>query len=426
MINKIRKIKNDLDSSCQKYEDELKELLSNVEEISESVAKKQDVIKNVNIIISDIDKAFAEKTSIANKKDMAFLWGAVGLQCVRWILIPTLDEESLTPDTVNRKDATKEGKKDKTKTGSQLNKSGENKINGKYVDCKQIMSLPVPYDAMDGTEGIEIIGVTKKNKRLYGGNHHSATCGHDPILGHIIGTHNILTRSITFKDAFATTRKVYIPSGKLQVVLDEPYNIVRMEMDVCGTLMEDIKRLPVAHIKQILHFQSDKDTHDGLPIPILPAGLQQKLLKRKWNSKELENVIKKGAKGVANNMLVSALINTSVGILHGFCFNESKDEDYKLYSVRTKKIVATSNVISSSLNVAAVIGGSVTGFMLDRPDLMKKTISHTDIGGYIETIRQVVGSKKLQENIKREFIEKELYNRLCSEEYTFLEEAHYE
>lgn len=426
MINKIRKIKNDFDSSCQKYEGEMKELSSNVEEISESVAKKQDVIKNVNIIISDIDKAFAEKTSIANKKDMAFLWGAVGLQCVRWILIPTLDESSLTPDTENRKDATKEGKKDKSKTGSQLNKSGENKLNGKYIDCKQIMSLPVPYDAMLGTEDIYIEGVTDIGKNISGSNHHAATWGHDPIIGHIIGTHNILTRSITFRDKKITTRKVDIPSGRQQIVLPEHYGLFNMFGDVVGTLKEDIKRLPKAHLKQVLHFQSDKYTHDGLPIPLLPAGLQQKLLKKDWNSKELENIIKKGAKGIAKNMLMSALINTSVGILHGFCYNESKDEDYKLYSIRTRKIVATSNVISSSINVVAVIGGSAIGVMSENPDLVKKSISHADIGGYIETIRQVVGSKKLQDSIKKEFIEKELYNRLCSEEYTFLEEAYYE
>ena len=110
MINKLRKLKNNFENSCGKYDGEIKAIQNNIGEISESVAQKQNDIRNVNIIISDIDKAFAEKTSINNKKDMAFLWGAVGLQCVRWILIPTLDEESLTPDTESRHDATKDGK----------------------------------------------------------------------------------------------------------------------------------------------------------------------------------------------------------------------------------------------------------------------------------------------------------------------------
>lgn len=259
------------------YDGETKEIQSNINEISESVTKKQDDIRNVNIIISDIDKAFAEKTSIANKRDMAFLWGAVGLQCVRWILIPTLDEESLTPNTKDRHNSTKDGKIDRTKTGSQLDKSGENKTIGKYVDCKQIMYLPVPYDAMKGTEDIYIKDVTPKGTKLGSRNHHSATCGHDPILGHIIGTYNILTRTITFKNATATTRKVEILSGREQIVLPDPYNIFTMIGDVGGTLNEDIKRLPTAHLKQVLHLQSDKYTHCGLPIPLLPAGVQQRL-----------------------------------------------------------------------------------------------------------------------------------------------------
>lgn len=426
MVNRVRKLKRNFDGACENFDKDIINVQNVVEEVSDSVEKKQEVIKNVNIIISDIDKAFAEKTSIVNKKDMAFLWGAVGLQCVRWILIPTLDESSLTPNTEDRKDATKEGKKDKSKTGSQLNKSGENVIDKKYVDCKQIIALPVPYDAMLGTEDIHIKGVTDVGKNLSGGNHHAATWGHDPIIGHIIGTHNILTRSISFRDLMITTRKVEIPSGRQQIVLPDPYNVLKMEADVFGTLREDIKRLPIAHLKQILHLQSDKYTPDGLPIPLLPAGMQQKLLKKKWNSKELENIIKKGIKGMAQNMFVASLINTSVGILHGFCYNESKDENFDMYAVRTRKIVATSNVISSSINVATVVAGVAAGVITENPNLAKKSASHIDIGGYIETIHQVVSSKKLQENIKREFIEKELYNRLCSDEYSFLEEAHYE
>ena len=73
MINRVRKLKKNFDDACEMYDGETKEIQSNINEISESVTKKQDDIRNVNIIISDIDKAFAEKTSIANKKDMAFL-----------------------------------------------------------------------------------------------------------------------------------------------------------------------------------------------------------------------------------------------------------------------------------------------------------------------------------------------------------------
>lgn len=426
MVNKIRKLKNDFEKADSQLKSEFISMNESVKEISNNVDKILDDFSNVNIIVSNIDKYFTEKTSITNLKDMLFLWGATALQCGRWILIPAFDEKTFTPNLNNRKSATKEGKKDQTKTGKQLDKSGENIIKNRFVDCKQIMALPVPYDAMLGTEDIVIKNVTEEGKNLCGGNHHSATWGHDPIMGHIIGTANILTRSISFRDGKFTTRIVEIPSGRQQVVTHLSYNFMQMIEDVVDTIYEDKNRLVVAHLKQVLHLQSDKDTKDGLPIPLIPAGLQQKFLKQKWNSKELENVLKGSKKGVTSQLVMSAFLNTSVGILHGFCYNKSKDESVQLYSVRTRKVVATSNVLASAINLAAISGGATAGVLLENPELVKKSVAHMDIGGYIEAIQQIATSKSLQETIRREFLEMELYNRFFSETYSFLEEAYYE
>src|SRR5699024_140673 len=98
---------------------------------------------------------------IANPKDMVFLWSAVAIQCVRWILIPTFDMETLTPTTEDRKDSASEGKKDKTATGRELDKTKEEREKQELPDVKYIMILPVPYDAMKGTEDIVIPGVTE-------------------------------------------------------------------------------------------------------------------------------------------------------------------------------------------------------------------------------------------------------------------------
>lgn len=426
MVNKVRNIKKGIEEKEMQFEKELQDTTKMFYEISERNRREYDDIKNVNIIISDLDKSFREKTKITNTKDMAFLWGATALQCGRWILISSFDENTLTPNVEDRKSAGEEGKKDKSKTGAQLNKSGENKIENRLIGCERIMNLPVPYDAMKGTEDIVIKNVTVEGKNLYGGNHHSATWGHDPIMGHVIGTANILTRSISFRDGKLTTRIVDIPSGRTQIVTKNPYNFKQMLEEVYETVLEDKKRLAVGHLKQVLHLQSDKYTKDGLPIPLIPAGLQQKLLKQKWNSKELENVLKGAIKGITQQYVVAAFLNTSVGILHGFCYNENRDESLKLYSVRTQKIIATSNILSTSINLAAISGGITTGILSDNTELIKKSVSHMDIGGYIETIHQIAKSQKLQETIRREFLEQELYNRFCSETYAFLEEAHHE
>lgn len=425
-VNQVRKLKNKFDETSKSFQKEVNKMRDDVDEVMRKVDQREEDFSNVSVIISDIDKAFAQKTSITNKKDMAFLWGATALQCMRWMLLSSFDKETLTPNATDRKDACIEGRKDRTKTGKQLDASGENRISAKFVDCNQIMVLPVPYDAMLGTEDIVIKGVTEKGKNLYGGNHHSATWGHDPIVGHIIGTANILTRSITFRNGTFTTRNVEILSGRKQIVTHNPYSFVQMGIDVKDTLCEDNNRLAVAHLKQVLHMQSDKYTKDGLPIPLLPAGVQQKLLKKKWNSKELENILHSSGKGIALQFLVSALLNTSVGILHGFCYSENQDENLDLYAVRTKKIISVSNTLSSAINIAAITGGSIGGILSENPELVKESIAHVDIGGYIETLHRISTCRKLQESIRREFLEKELYNRLCSERYSFLEEAHYE
>lgn len=427
MLDKYKKIKDEFDVGEKKFSSELEQFTNAVDEIRVHAGKTLEDFKNINIIISDIDKQFAEKTGIINAKDMAFLWGAVAIQCIRWILIPTFDLETLTPKTDDRKDSALEGKKDKTASGKVLDKERDERNKQKYPDKKSILLLPVPYDAMQGTEDIVIPGVTEYGKQIYSRNHHSATLGHDPIVGQVVGTSNILTRSITFHDATMTTRKVEIPYGRTQVVVKEPvYSIRLMIKDVIETSREDIERIPVALLKENLHLQSDKYTKTGLPIPLLSADMQQNLLDSKWNSKELENIVKGAIKGITMNFLVALIINTIVGTLHGFCYNEDQDENRRLYSVRTRKVVATSNVIAESINLAAVAGGAVVGVMAENEELIKKSISHLDIGGIIEAIHQVFRSKKLQEEVRREFLEQELFNRFTSNKYTFLEESRYE
>ncbi len=424
MIDKYQNIKDEYNKGEKKFSDNIVKLSSAVDEVNDNAKQKLDDLHNANIIISDIDKQFVEKTGINNLKDMAFLWGAVAIQCARWILIPTLDIDTLTPTISDRKSSAIEGKKDKTATSKQIDNSKAEREGQGFPDNRNIMLLPVPYDAMKGTEDIVIPGVTEYGKQIYSMNHHAATLGHDPIIGQVIGTANIMTRSITFHDSFLTTRKVELLSGRIQMVVKKPiYSIPLMINDVIESTMDDRERIVTALIKENLHLQSDKYTKTGLPIPLLSADMQQRLLDCKWNSKELEDVIKGATKGIALNFIITLIINTIVGTLHGFCYNEKKDESRRLYAVRTRKVVATSDVIAEFINLAAVTGGTVAGGLSMNPDMVKKSISHLDIGGIIEAIHQVFVSKKLQEEIRRDFLEQELFNRFTGSQYSFLEHS---
>lgn len=427
MLNKYKKISEKFDCGEHKFSSELRQLSTAVNEVKQHSVNTLTDINHINVIIDDIDRQFAEKTGISNPKDMIFLWGAVAMQCVRWILIPTLDYKKLTPTTSDRKDSLSEGKIDRTGTGPQINQQRENIEMQELPDAHAIMLLPVPYDAMQGTEDIVIPGVTEFGKQIYSMNHHAATLGHDPIVGQIIGTANIMTRSITFHDSLLTTRKVENPLGRKQVVVKSPsYSKMMMVEDTIKSITQDKVRLVVALLKENLHLQSDKYTKVGLPIPFLSAEMQQKLLDLKWNSKELEGVLKHGINSISTNYLVSSIINTIVGILHGFCYNEIEDESKSLYNVRTRKIVATSNVIAEGLNLGTITAGSLVGILSENPDLVKQSISHLDIGGMIEAIHQIVKSNKLQEEVRREFLEQELFNHFTTNKYSFLEDSYYE
>ncbi len=429
MLKKYKELSEKHEASVQKGNTVLTSLSDATHEVSDHANVFLNDVENVNIIISDIDKSFAEKTGIINPKDMIFLWSAVAIQCARWILIPTFDINTLTPDKSDRKDSGSEGKKDKSASSGQMDKDRDK--NGRHDEelpnREMIMKYPVPYDAFDGTEDIVIPGVTPYGKKISSKNHHEATLGHDPIIGQIVGTANIMTRSVTFHDTLLTTRKVTIPSGRHQTVVRIPmYGIPQMFSDVFVSTKEDKGRIKVALLKENLHLQSDKYTKWGLPIPFLSAKLQHILLTKGWNSKELENVIKGSIKGIELNFFLALIINSIIGNLHGFCYDETTDGSLSLYGVRTRKVIVTSNVIAEGINLASVVRGTIVGVISENPDKVRKSISHMDIGGIIEAIHQIAGNGILQERIRREFLEQELYQHFTSNRYSFLEDSCYE
>lgn len=428
MLERYNKIKDKFDEGDKAFVEAHKEAYQATKEMHDRHEKLYSDLQNINIIISDIDKQFNQKTGITNPKDMTFLWFAIGLQCIRWLLIENIDSDTLEPNKSDRNDAGKEGKKDKTASKNQLDKTRDEWEKQKYPSCEYIMKLPVPYDAMKGTEDIVIKGVTDFGVNICGTNHHSATLGHDVILGQVFGTANILTRTISFTDPLMTTRKVYIPSGREQIVLKDIYPKSVFFQDVINALKYEqenddsaiAKKLVTALIKENSHLLSDRLTKKGLPIPLLSPGLKQQLLNMDWNTKELENIIKGSVKGVTGNIAVASLINTIVGILHTFCYNAKKDDDLKLYSVRTNRIISTSMTIAETINIAAVTGGVVGGICSGNDELTKKSIARIDIGGYIVAVHSIVESKEIQEKIRREYLEKELFNKVVDSHYSFL------
>ena len=302
-------------------------------------------------IVNKIDDDFLSKTKLT-KNDIPFLFLAVGLQTVRWLLMPSLDldfSKISKDDRLDSNEIKKGGKLSGQKSGKKYEKPEinryksnhqekyseeaaeyRNKLKGhgkyQYLSWIEILFHAVPYDAMTGSENISI---QSKNlfgkltfsspigKQLNGLNHHVATLGHDPVLGWIFGTMNIMSSMITFCDlqTFPVIQGIQFDQWKQSIDYLHPSNIGGMFEYCLGSIKEDNKRLPAAVARQAMHMQSDKLTKNGLQIPFLSPDKAQNLINKGWNSNELERLMKKVAKNagiIALQFFISEFINLTI------------------------------------------------------------------------------------------------------------------
>ena len=114
-------------------------------------------------------------------------------------------------------------------------------------------------------------------------------------------------------------------------------------------------------------------------------------------------------------LLISYFINIVIENLHLLFYDEEKDGNLDLYNIRTQKIIATSSTISSALNIGYVGVKIHIGCKKTNINSIKDGIKKIDLGGYINTVHQIVKSKKLQERIRREYLEEKLYEKFLIE-----------
>ena len=96
-----------------------REVLKATEESKEAMAeifqdnqRVQSIIDHSSTVIDDIHRKFKEETKL-NEKDIAFLFGAVSLQMLRWILMPRMDFDFKKIASEDRLNATQGGKIEK-------------------------------------------------------------------------------------------------------------------------------------------------------------------------------------------------------------------------------------------------------------------------------------------------------------------------
>ena len=392
-----------------------------------------DVLENIDTLVSSLDAEFEKKTGIFNPNDMKYLFVAVMLQSLRWVISPELKtlnmenqelhvekDQRLKSDEKNHTggiyDGKSSGKKYEDKKINEYMKKHPEKVESakkeyhgekgrdtRYRSWIEILMRPVPYDATNSDDNGVIPNIANLNgfdenmmqyKNICGGNHHAATLGHDPVLGWIFGTMNIMSSTITFVNFLTfevSQTNPQLNKWRQTINYARPYGYAEMLGYCIGSAVEDPKRIPAAVVRQSMHFASDKYCTEGLPIPLLGTidpQRAQELIEKGWNSQELKYLLRTDLLNLGVNAAVSILINLILKSIYLFCMDG--EEDIEILKVRIQKILLVSNIISSSSNILYV---AVT-----------KRIGKLDVAGIGVTLLNLFKSKKFISDIKQEFI----------------------
>ena len=377
--------------------------LSAMQEMAADASDTAELYHNADQALAEIDEQFMTATKL-DRTDVAFLMLATALQVSRWIVLGKINRavsEKINDSRMEHNDK-RIRDMEKEKRDAYRAKHGEEIVEGKHRDWVNIIYNGVPYDI---TNGSPLFGVNM------GGQYHRIhTLGHDPVLGWIFGTMNILSDTITLNDfrtfsvCMETQRKRWTEPATLSYGFAQAYDSIR----------EDSKRLPAALFAQALHLKSDVFTKLGLPVPILEMfnpDFAGKVYKDGYDSLLLvKDIVLVGIQAVS-----SILINMLIAALHGLFYDRKKYPNRDLYEVKTRKILSISNTIATTSNLIWVGGNAWIGNEGAWKDL--------DIGGMLVTAYRLVTDIKYINKVKKEYLESEWHNRVVGNDYSFISEA---
>lgn len=342
----------------------------------------------------EINAEFSRKTRIINKTDLAFLMIATALQATKSLVFPYVAEKFDYGKGLDPEKRVVHNDKSIEKAHREANDKFKNRHIEKHGAGKwmNILYNPVPYDI---TKGAPDLGIN-----LGGMYHRMYTLGHDPILGWLFGTANILTDCITIN-----TLKTYRVS-RVDPNTGVPKMCITKEVVPLGSMFResydmikaDYLNLPAAIFAQAQHLKSDKYTKVGLPVPILSTineNFASKLYRENYDALCFERDLKI----IGVSFIVSKFIDIIISLTHGL-FNKD-NEKQELYEVKTRKILLISNAIAST---STIINAVIT----ENP-------KNLDIGSLLNTVAHLWTDIRFITKIKKEFIEAEIQKKFQKE-----------
>lgn len=358
---------------------------SNIDKIIDETKRIELVAANSERIINDLDDKFAKLTGL-NKVDFAFLFLATALQCIRIYLINNLTKIDKAGNKNKTENTLHKVQKNLLKKFDDGNREEPSKF---YAPLNQIIfNRGVPYDAQNFLD--------VKYDLFKGANHRFSTLGHDPILGLVFGTANILTNTITCNDKIngkilVTTNHVVYDSELKNPKIANFTSTILMLKNAINRFDDDVESVVAALIKQILHIGTDLYTPCGIHIPFSNLVLDKKNVEKLAKVVSTGDIIKLGM-----SMKVSLWINTIISLLHQLMYDEKIYKNRDIYNVKTKKIIMYSNAIASTSNIIWVAinleGGN------------QKVLKQLDIGGLMVTVHRLITDIDFIMKVKDEFV----------------------
>ena len=365
MSRRSMKLSETLSSVMARQNVSIKAVEHSLSSIAEDSFRTAQIMGNVSSVIDEIEHDF-EQTTRLQKQDIAFLFIATGLQCLRQYVIPS--------------------------SSHRLSATEGDKFMEKFVpkDWQDILCSSVPYDAIrvDPDFKAEIPDGTG----LGGSTHRVLTLGHDPMFGWVFGTSNILCDALTKTD-FITTYKV----SDMRISGYYEGSTLGMLNDSYAQIQADRLLLPVALARQAIHFGSDYFTKQGLPLPVIGS------INSQW-ALRLANKFNIDMYGTMRSAALSIMINLIIAYVHSLLYNKETDGSESSYEVRTRRIVSYSNIIATSSNVVYTAVNACVG--------NAAAVKNFDFGGLLVTLYKLFTDRKKIIEIKKEFLSSEFYNKV--------------
>lgn len=332
--------------------------------------------------VDQINYEFSKATKL-NKVDICFLILATALQTIKSFLVPVIGK-SFNPD--NRLDHNDPFIEREHRQGLDNFRDAHypndwNPVNedGRRKSWIEILYTKAPYDKIKGSAALGL--------DLTGKNHRLKTLGHDPILGWVFGTMNIMTNTATLSN-FDSYRIVSAHWTCEQVPLSQIFS------EAIEMTRYDWHTLAAALVAQGLHLKSDEYTKMGLPVPCLQT-INEDWASKLYNEHYDKLCLQRDLKIIAKSALVSIFINMLISFVHGMFYDPVKHGPKReLYEVKTRKILCISNTLASASNV---IYACIT-----------KNPGKLDIGGLLVTLSRLFMDIRFIARIKEEYIQGEL------------------